>query len=203
LSRYLFSLGLIFLSSGCADVEDHDHDHDHDHDNELITNVELTFTSATDSMTFAWADPDQTGAPTIDTISLTDGESYDLSVAFFNGLEDPPEDITLEIEDEGDQHQVFFTGTGVSSPAVGAVADAFIDQDYADTDVNGLPLGLENTLAVLSAGSGELVITLRHMPPENGEDVKVDGLAEMVATDGFAAIGGDNDTEVTFPFEAL
>ena len=30
---------------------------------------------------------------------------------FLNELEDPAEDITEEVEDESDQHQVFFTGT--------------------------------------------------------------------------------------------
>ena len=61
-----------------------------------------------------------------------------------------------------------------------------------------MPLGLANTISTLDWGAGELTVTLRHLPPENGESVKVDGLADDVAGDGFSAIGGENDIQVTF-----
>jgi len=65
--------------------------------------------------------------------------------------------------------------------------------------VSGIPLGLENTVDVLNAGSGQLTLTLRHLPAESGQAVKTPGLAEQVAADGnFGSIGGANDAQVNF-----
>ena len=116
-------------------------------------------------------------------------------------LEDPAEDITPEIEDEGDEHQVFFTGSAVQGPATGPNPAAVVEHAYADTDADGLPLGLDNTLTTLGVGAGELVLTLRHLPLENDQPVKVAGMAEDVAEGGFGAIGGDNDVQITFNLE--
>ena len=199
---YLTALALVF-AGGCSDVEGDDHDHDHDHEHEVITTVELSLTAASDgtSLVFTWADVDDSANPVIDDMLLTDGETYDVSVTFWNELEDPAEDITPEIGDEADEHQIFFTGSAVQGPATGDNAAAILEHAYADADAGGLPLGLDNTLTTLGAGSGELILTLRHLPPENDEAVKVEGLAEDVAASGFGAIGGANDAQVTFPVD--
>jgi hypothetical protein len=170
-------------------------------ENELITEVVLTASPQTGGadVVARWADPEGDGAPTIDPLSLDAGETYAVSVAFFNGLEDPPEDISAEIAQEDDEHQIFWTGPGVESPATGPNPAALVSQAYADADAGGLPVGLDSTVVVLGAGVSEVVITLRHLPPESGNPTKVAGLAETVAAEGFAAIGGDTDAEVTFP----
>jgi hypothetical protein len=188
---------LALVVTACGDPGD---DHDHDHDNEVITTVALTFTPSGggSALRFAWADPESDGSPVIDAIVLADADDYDVTVAFLNELEDPAEDITEEVADESDQHQVFFTGSSVEGPATGDNAAAVVTQAYADKDVNGLPVGLENTFTTDAAGSGELTVTLRHMPLESGNAVKVAGVAEDVADGGFGSIGGDNDVQVTF-----
>ncbi|MFT5686330.1 MAG: hypothetical protein ACI8RZ_007286, partial [Myxococcota bacterium] len=96
---------LLLLLSSCSDVEEHDHDH---HDQEVITTVTLTLTSQADGsiLEYTWADPENDGDPVIDDVILLDAEDYDLSVSFLNALEEPAEDITAEIEDEGDEHQL-------------------------------------------------------------------------------------------------
>ena len=192
----LFSL---LATGGCSDVEDHDHDHHH-HEHEVITTVVLSLTSQVDDsvLEYSWADPENDGDPVIDDLILAAGTNYDVAVAFWNELEDPAEDITPEIEDEGDEHQVFFTGDAVQGPATGDNADAIVEHAYADADEEGLPLGLDNTLAALATGTGDLVLTLRHLPAENDEAVKVEGLAEQVADGGFGSIGGENDVQITF-----
>jgi hypothetical protein len=76
-----------------------------------------------------------------------------------------------------------------------------IAHNYADSDSGGLPLGLSNTVDTLAWGSGELIVTLRHMPSEDGEPIKVVDLAEDVADNGFDAIGGETDLQVTFDIE--
>jgi hypothetical protein len=190
------SLIVALLVTGCTDVE---HDHDHDHDHEVLTTVILNFTddAAGTTESFEWADPEDDGDPVIDAILLTDGSSYTLDVELWNELEDPAEDVTSEIGDEADEHQFFFTGSAVQGPATGTNDEAIVEHSYDDDD-GVLPLGLENSVTTLGMGSGEFVVTLRHLPEENGAAVKVAGLAEDVAAGGFGSIGGANDIQVTF-----
>lgn len=172
-----------------------------DNENEVITSVVLTFTptagGAARVFTFNDEDGDGGAAPTIDTIGLTDGASYTATVKFENRLETPAEDITVEVADESDQHQIFFTGTGVSGPASGT-ANAALVHTYADADANGLPIGLSNSFTA-HGGSGNLIVTLRHMPPVNDQPAKTAAAATTVRDSGFATLGGSTDAQVTFP----
>jgi hypothetical protein len=166
---------------------------------EVITTVGLTFTpmGGGTPMTFEFDDPDGDGGdpPVIDPIELAAG-TFTVAVSFENRLEDPPEDITEEVADESDEHQVFFTGSGVDGPASDS-AGAPLTHDYDDEDANGLPVGLENTMTA-AAGTGDLTVTLRHLPPINDVAVKVSGLAAQVRDGGFSSIGGSTDAQVTF-----
>lgn len=169
---------------------------------EVITTVQLTFTpmAGGDARTFEFSDDDGDGGnpPVGETIGLLPGD-FMMTVAFSNRLEDPPEDITQEVADEAQDHQVFFTGTGVDGPA-NANPGAPLTHSYNDQDANGLPIGLDNLITAVS-GTGELTVTLRHMPPVNEQAVKVADMAGQVATEGFESIGGDNDVQVTLPVE--
>lgn len=167
---------------------------------EVFTTVSLTFTPVGGgaAVTAAFKDPDGDGgnAPTIDPINLVAGTQYTTTVKFLNELETPAADITLEVKDEADQHQVFFTGTAVNGPASNQPTAA-LTHTYSDTDVNGLPIGLVNNVAA-KAGTGTLTLTLLHMPLLNGSAVKVAGVADTVKASGFAAIGGETDVSVNF-----
>ena len=199
MNQFVQSSILLLTLAACSDVEGDGHGHHH-HEHEVITSVGLTFVSQDDGseVTFTWADPEDDGDPVIDDIVLTNGVDYDVAVTFSNDLEDPPEDVTPEIADEADEHQIFFTGSAVDGPATSANDDAIVEHTYADADAGGLPIGLDNAIATLATGSGELKVTMRHMPPENGEPVKTAGMAEAVASGGFGAIGGANDIAITF-----
>ena len=153
---------------------------------EVITTVVLDFGNG---ITATANDPDGDGgeAPVIDPITLAPGD-YTLAIAFQNRLEDPPEEITDEVRDEGEDHQVFFTGSATMGP---------LAITYADTDRNGLPIGLASTVTA-TAGTGMLTITLRHMPPVNDTAVKTAGLADQVETAGTASLPGGSDAVVTF-----
>jgi hypothetical protein len=146
----------------------------------------------------AFDDPDGDGGnpPTVTPISLMNGKTYTLAVRFQNKLESPPEEITDEVRDEGDEHQVFLTGTAVNGPATNN-AGAPLTHTYADMDANGLPIGLSNMIAA-ATGTGQLTLTLRHMPPVNDQAVKVANLAGQVKTGGIDSIGGDTDVQVNF-----
>lgn len=194
-SRFALST---FLLAACADVEDA---HDHAHEHELITTVVLTFTPLAGGtpLTFRWADPEGDGSPEIDDISLADADDYDLSISFLDEQEDPAEDLSAEIADEADEHQVFLTGTGVEGPATPENAAAIVAHAYADEDADGRPLGLQSTIATRGVGSGTLVVTLQHLPAQDGSPQKVDDLAEEVAASGLGALPGEADVSVTFP----
>ncbi|MEM6730918.1 MAG: hypothetical protein AAF658_05145 [Myxococcota bacterium] len=169
---------------------------------EFITDVILTFAPTTGVAIIA-SSSDDDGNGTIDmqdTITLTAGTNYSLSIGLLNSLETPVEDIGLEIADEDDEHQFFFTGTGVQSEATGAVANAILTVTYGDMDDNNDPVGLvDNAVTANVAGSGEFRVVLRHLP-----ELKVSGLAGTVANDpggvnaGIANLPGDSDIDVTF-----
>lgn len=163
-------------------------------DLELITTLTLRFAPVGGGapVEFSFDDPDgDGGAPaTIDPIVLTASTTYALAVRLENRLAMPIEDITSEVEAEGVDHQLFFTGS--------AVADARLTHAYADVDAEGLPVGLANDITTHEAGAGTLLVTLRHMPPVNGVAVKTADLAARAAASGVAGLPGDTDVAVTF-----
>lgn len=190
------AFAVCILASACGGDPADPHDHN---ENEVITTVRLAFTAGGATQEFAFDDPDGDGgaAPTIDAITLAASSTYAVTVSFENGLESPPEDITAEVREESDEHQVFFTGTAVQGPA-GGDANAPLTHAYADTDGAGNPIGLENEIRTAAAGSGKLTVTLRHLPETAGVAVKVADLANTVATGGITALPGDSDASVTF-----
>lgn len=167
---------------------------------EVITTVTLTFSpdGGGADVVAKHADPENDGSPVIDPITLTNGTAYTLTLAFTNELEDPAEDITAEVEDESADHQVLIYGGAVSGPAAGDPAGAVVDHAYDDTDANGFPVGLANTVTASAVGSGDFKVMLRHMPPEDDVAVKNASVAADFASGGSAGIGGDVDVDVTF-----
>ena len=95
--------------------------------------------------------------------SISSITSYSGSIQFLNEMEEDPEDITLEILEEADAHQVFFNiSEGLPIQVV-----------YADFDSNGEPLGVNFILAPMeegATGSGLLTFTLVYEPikPNDG-----------------------------------
>ena len=177
----------------------------------LITTISLNFTPADggEALTFLWSDPEGDGDPIVDEIPLPDASnhnhhdtrSYTLDIEVWNDLEDPPRDIAAEIEETGEEFQFFFTGSAVEGPATENNAQAILSHQYADSDSSGLPLGLSNDISTLAWGSGQLTVTLRHIPPADGEALKTEDLASDIAEGGFDSIAGENDLQVTFEIE--
>lgn len=151
-------LAAIFLVSGISvmtSCEKEDHDHDEE---ELITSVNVLVTEAgtTNVQTFRFKDADGPGglAPTVfDSIILNSNKTYTVSLQFLNESVSPAEDITKEIKEEANEHQVYFTATGVA-----------LTPSNFDLDTKGLPLGLTSTWAAGAAGRGSIRITLKHKP---------------------------------------
>lgn len=147
---------------------------------EVITTVTYTLTNAadtTDTVILRSVDADGEGpnAP-VETVSgtLTAGASYNGEVRFENELESPAENITLEVIEEGDEHEVFYNST-VSGVSI----------SKTDVDVNGNPIGVTSTLSTGAAGTGSLSIVLRHEPTKPNNSTLSDA-------------GGETDVQVTF-----
>jgi len=175
-------LALLFISSlaftGCSDDDDHDDD-DHDHGEEVITTVIYTLTDADDNiitLTFEDADGDggEDGVYTISG-SLTANTEYSGAVTLQNVTdEDDADHIQEEIEEEGEEHEFFYTLSDNSDIEI-------VKTDYDDA---GDLLGFKTTLTTGEAGTDTITVTLIHEPTK--------------PNDGLEDAGGSTDIEVTF-----
>lgn len=208
--RSLTSLGLaaaLAVLGGCEAGHEDDHGHEH-HESEVITTVRLTFTppGGGDAVVAAFTDPDGDGgmSGSADPIALVVGTTYELRVELLNELEDPAEDITAEVEEEAEEHQIFISGSAVEGPATAADPQAQVLHAYADTESRyganavgeDLPVGLVNTITARTAGTGTFAVMLRHLPELNGMPQKEADLAAMVSAG--EALPGDVDASVEF-----
>lgn len=83
------------------------------------------------------------------------------------------------MEEEGVDHQVFYQ----LPTALGTFT-------YTDLDLNGKPIGLTFSLTTGNAGTGNLTVTLRHLPNKS---------AAGVASGDITNAGGATDASVTYP----
>lgn len=171
-------LTLIVFSS-CSD----DHSHDHGaNEEELITTVVTTLTSGNQTITLTSKDLDGNGPnPPVVTASgdLTVNTTYTGAIKFLNESVSPAIDITKEIKDEGEEHQLFFQ----AAPSIGTFT-------YTDTDAKGRPIGLAFTLrTAASPTTGTITVVLRHEPNKT---------AAGVAQGAIANAGGATDASVTY-----
>jgi len=149
---------------------------------EVITTVTTTLVGGGQTITLTSRDLDGDGpnAPVV-TVSgnLVAGTTYTGSTTFLNELESPAEDITVEVEEEGADHQVFYQ----LPSSIGTVT-------YTDTDANGRPIGLNFTLVAGTSGStGTLTVTLRHLPNKTASGVSGGDITNA---------GGNTDAAVSF-----
>lgn len=173
----LLFLGLTFAACDNDDPEPVNEE-------ELITTVRVTFTNtanAQDVATAVFEDLDGPGGndPVLTNPTLTANSTYTVTIQFLNEQETPAEDITEEVAEEDDEHQVFFVaGTGLN-----------FTYEYGDEDGDGNPLGLTGTATTGAASTGNLTISLIHEPSKSAT-----GVNEGDPTNA----GGEADVEVTF-----
>ncbi|WP_324067952.1 MAG: type 1 periplasmic binding fold superfamily protein [Flavobacterium sp.] len=152
---------------------------------EVITTVTTTLTGGGQVITLTSRDLDGDG-PNVPVVTasgnLVAGTTYVGSTTFSNELVDPAEDITIEVQEEGVDHQVFyFLGSSIGT----------ITYDAEDIDSNGNPIGLNFTLVAGTSGTiGTLTVTLRHLPNKTAP-----GVSEGSITNA----DGNTDAEVYFP----
>ena len=145
----MMALMSIAIFSGCKK------DETPDDENELITTVQLCFNpvSGGDVLVYEWNN--LSGTPEIDSILLDASTDYSIEISFFDESKTPVDDITEEIADEDDEHQIFY----ILNPA------SLANITVLDEDENGLPVGLAANVSTGStAGNGTLRVVLKHAP---------------------------------------
>ena len=147
-------------------------------EDELITTVILTLTpDSGDQVVLTTIDLDGDGPdePVTTVVGIfSENTQYQGAVQFLNETEDPAEDITQEVIEEADEHQVFYTiSEGLN-----------IQTTYEDQDSQGNPLGVQITLSTGAASEGSLTVTLRHEP--------------VKPNDGLESAGGETDISTSF-----
>ena len=115
------------------------------------------------------------------TVSAPTLVSFDTFI--LNELNNPVDEITEEVQEEGAEHQVFYQ----LASTIGTVA-----YHTANTDDNGNPIGLQFTLTTSAnnATSGTFVVTLIHLPNKT---------ATGVAAGDITNAGGATDALAIFP----
>lgn len=176
--KYVFALILVITLASCSD----DDTPEPVNEEEVITTLTATLT-ATDAATVTLQirdlDGDGPDAPVISSPNvLLPNTTYQGRIELLNETESPAEDITEEVEEEDEEHQLFFSTTGNITSVT-----------YNDTDGNGNPVGLSFTVTTGDAGSGTITITLRHEPNKTA-----DGVSDGDITNA----GGETDITVTF-----
>jgi hypothetical protein len=173
---------IFFLAIAAVTITSCNNDDDPVNEEEVITTVTTTLTNGATTITLTSRDLDGDGPnPPVVTVSgdLTANTVYNGETSFLNELESPAEDITVEVEEEGEEHQIFYQ----IPSALGTIG-------YTDFDVNAKPVGLTFTYTTGNAGTGNLTVTLRHEPNKS---------ATGVAAGDITNAGGATDAQVSFP----
>ena len=180
IKHFLILFLTIGLFTSCSD----DDDPAPVNEEEVITTMTLSLTPAGGGTAIIFQSRDTDGdgpnAPEV-TVSgpLAANTTYGGQIEFLNELESPAEDITEEVLEEDDEHQVFYTFGGGSGTSI----------NYNDSDGDGNPIGVSVTLASGVAAAGNtLTIVLKHEPTKPNDGTP-------------AGAGGETDIEATFTFD--
>ena len=147
---------------------------------EVITNVKLVLSaSGLDTQTIDWA-VDQNNSQ---TITLKKNTAYEVNISFLDQSNPSDiEDITEEVEEEADEHQVFYEFSDLSISYASSTNDT--------KDSNGNPVYLKSVWTASSLGSGTVRAFLIHEPTTKTSSSR----------DGF---GGETDVAIDIPITVI
>lgn len=183
MKKLLAITSLLLIFTSCKKDEDPITTPPPTNESEVITTAELVFTDTDNNESYIWLYSDSDGdggtPPAITADTLPANRSFSMSITLLNETENPPENITTEIEEEADDHQFFFShGNEIE-----------ISFTYSDSDSNGFPVGLENSVNTGLNSTGDITVVLRHLPNKSAENVSEGDITNA---------GGDTDLEITF-----
>jgi hypothetical protein len=147
---------------------------------EVITTVEVSLTNLADPTNLVVLksvdnDGDGPNEPVFTvTGTILANTNYLGATRFLDETESPVDDITLEVQGESLEHEVFYLTTVAGLTVI-----------KTDTDTAGNPLGLRFDLATGAAGSGTITVILKHEPLKPNDNTPT-------------GAGGETDVQVTF-----
>lgn len=177
-----FFITLTTILASCSN----DNDTTPVNEEELITTVKVVLTAGTNSITLTSKDLDSDGPnPPEVSVSgnLAANTTYSGVVSLLNETVTPVKVVSEEIEESAQEkldHQFFYSA---SSGLLGTFA-------YSDADGNGNPIGLLFTFTTGNASSGDLTVTLKHLPNKT---------ATGVSSGDITNAGGSTDAQAVFP----
>ena len=178
LSMFLLA-GVLFLGSCKKD------DPAPVNEQEVITKVTVNFTNTANSsevVTFTYEDTDGVGGndPVFTNGTLKRNTSYNVSVIVTG---EDNEDITAEIAEEKDEHQIYF---GFSQSTL------FASFEYLDKDSKNQPVGLSSRVTTINnSGGGNLQLILAREP---NKSLNIASTPWVYSPN----IGGEQDFNITF-----
>lgn len=184
--KYFFRTGILTLFTGLifAACSDDDDIPPPINEEELITTMEVVLSPQNfgQVVTLSYRDLDGDGPsePVVENGVLTTNTTYTGIITLLNESVEPAEDITLEVEEEGAEHQFFYNN------------DFGAESLYLDQDENGNPIGLQFELTTTDSANGSFTVILRHEPNKNASGVSEGNIENA---------GGETDISVTFGVE--
>ena len=168
----LLALSFLFVLTSCSKD-----DPEEINEEEEINRVTLQITPAGGAaQTYTWND----GGESNTSISLAPNTTYQVSVSFFDASDaDDIENITEEVIEEADEHQVFYAVADLGSNL--AIASGSGDTEDGD----GNPVLLQTQWTTVAASSGTVRVFLIHEPTTKTGTSRDD-------------FGGETDVEVNF-----
>lgn len=178
MKNFKYTIAILFLTLFIVSCDSDDDTPEIINEEELITTVIVTLSDGENTVTLTSRDLDGDGPnpPEMEVSGNLSAETtYTGSIQFLNELESPADNITLEVQEEDEDHQVFYISGG----------ELDITTTYLDFDPNGNPLGTAFLIESGAVSSGTLNVTLRHLLQKPNDGTLADA-------------GGDTDASVTF-----
>lgn len=177
-------MSLLVFTSCSDDDNDPDNLPGSINEEEVITTMTIVLTDDSNdanTVTLTSKDIDDGNGPVLEVLgTLTANTTYTGRITLSNETEDPAEDMTKEVKEEDEDHQLFYT----------AVGEGFdVTFEYTDADADNNPIGLEFKLMTTDPGTGTLTFILIHEPNKSAEGVKDGDITNA---------GGETDYEATF-----
>ncbi len=138
---------------------------------EVITTMTVTLTAGSNVVRLTSFDEDGADGPKAPEVTvagnLAANTTYTGTVLLENETESPKENVNEEIEAEADEHQFFYE---VAAGLNATISYTDTERDYKETGSTTNPVGIAFQLVTGEASTGNLTVTLRHMPkkPNNG-----------------------------------
>ncbi len=171
-------LGVLFILTACENDDDTIKDCQ-----EVITTIQYTLTpnSGGTPIILKYLDLDGDGGntPTISEGVLNTNQTYLGTLELLDESSSNIENISQEILEETQDHQLFF---------ISSISD--LNVAYNDQDINGKPLGIKSILTTGNESFGSLKIILLQEP-----DKFSDGVSEGIIDNA----GGETVMEISFP----